>query len=109
MWAVDKLIWDDSGQCHPVSGESYLMYSDNDILMQWTGLLDINGIKIFEGDIVRFVTFDAAEKIIYEPPCFKAGVYSLRGYECVVIGNVFKNPNLLGTEWAIRGAPGIDK
>jgi len=98
MWAVDKLIWDDNGRVYPIggqSGESFLVYSDKDMLMQSTGLFDVTGVEIFENDIIRLVTFGAIEKVICDPPCFRTATHSLRGYECEVIGNIFENPDLL--------------
>jgi uncharacterized phage protein (TIGR01671 family) len=95
IWPVDKIVWGDNGKCHPVSGESFLVYSDDDVLMQWTGLLDVDGTEIFVGDIVRFISFNAIEKVIYDPPRFKTASCSLQGYECKIIGNIFENPDLL--------------
>lgn len=97
MWPVDKLIWDDRGQCHPVSGESFLVYSDRDVLMQWISLLDVDGVEIFEGDIVQFTHSKAIEKVICDSPCFKTPIRSPRGCDCKIIGNIFENSNILET------------
>ena len=63
----------------------------NLVLMQSTGLKDLNGVEIFEGDIVKVTVNDG----FYYSETIK---YS--GYENKeVIGNVYENPELLeGTE-----------
>lgn len=95
MWPVDKMVWSNDGRCHPVGGESYLLYSDSDILMQSIGMADVNGVGIFENDIVKFACCGGTHRVIYEPPRFKTASHSLQGYECEVIGNVFENPDIL--------------
>ena len=95
IWPVDKMVWGDNGHCHPIREENYLIYSDDDKLMQSTGLHDVAGNEIFEGDLVQFTTFDAVDVVIYEPPAFKTRRQSLQGYECKVIGNIYENPELL--------------
>lgn len=86
-------------------------------LGQYTGLTDINGVKIFEGDIVKvdddFDTFGKMAGEIREV-WFKDGGFRLkpkyassidrgdRGYwmedgsDFEVIGNIYDNPELLG-------------
>ena len=91
MWPVDKIAWDNKGRCHPINGESFLVYSDADKLMRSIGLCDIEGAEIYEGDIVEFQTFDAVEPVIFASPCFKTPNYNLDGYEVKIIGNIYES------------------
>ena len=88
-------------------------YGNEQNIMQFTGLLDKNGSKIFEGDIVTYKrgvgnwtgqTMTTTHKIIFteEVNAFVmdhgSSYIKLRkhwGYEYEVIGNIFENPDLL--------------
>jgi len=77
-----------------------------DILMQFTGLLDTNGVEIYEGDIVfskrsgnKGQVFWHDERGYWEVDCSITDKYIQPNddwcdYE--VIGNIHENPELLG-------------
>lgn len=91
------------------------------VLMQSTGLKDLKGVDIFEGDIVHvldseqinqidengayidafFEEIDEIDSVVFGDGCFKLkrtglGVYICRSVEDFkIIGNIYENPELL--------------
>jgi uncharacterized phage protein (TIGR01671 family) len=97
---------------------SHYICPEGFVLMQFTGLLDKNGVEIYEGDVVRrsSETLDQCfnNEITYEGSSFcirTQDLVSLKfsnqaldlyiprdkpaGYDIEVIGNIYENPELL--------------
>ena len=82
---------------------SYRNFNDTE-LMEYTGLKDMKGKEIYEGDIL-FETFrEEYFKVVFENGSFRAEVdeYSLdlEDYAniCEIVGNIYENPELMEDE-----------
>lgn len=81
---------------------SFWLQSTDYELMQFTGLLDKNGVKIFEGDLCQYFKDDLLLVEWHQPDTqFKLkrlnGIKECLRFDCdiEVIGNCFQNPELL--------------
>ena len=87
-------------------GEPELNNLHNLVLMQYTGLKDINGVEIYEGDVL-FHPLQGRRKVYY-PYSERVASYGLRNIDngfgstlqdshdvWEVIGNIYENPELL--------------
>ncbi|HEO6694322.1 TPA: hypothetical protein VBA85_000880 [Streptococcus agalactiae] len=79
---------------------------DDYILMQSTGMLDKNGVEIFDGDIVKLRYTISSDFELFKVNQFRGGSWHidnrrrgsdlwLRNEDCEVIGNIHENPELL--------------
>ncbi|RRA73801.1 hypothetical protein D5F89_01580 [Streptococcus agalactiae] len=79
---------------------------DDYILMQSTGMLDKNGVEIFDGDIVKLRYTISSDFELFKVNQFRGGPWRidnrrreaylwLRKEDCEVIGNIHENPELL--------------
>lgn len=87
--------------------ESLSFRSFNNVeLMQYTGLKDKHGKKIYDGDIIEISYKNSSikqnAKVVYEKGCFFADLGDRIAYyiyevddKCEVIGNIYENKELL--------------
>ena len=72
---------------------------DPETVGEFTGLQDINGVDIYEGDIIQDKNFDGAMGFVeYQEDGFFIGdplSWILENSPCQVIGNIHDNPDLL--------------
>lgn len=106
---VITMSWFSMWVCFEVNGEKVYRDMSKVVLMQYTGLKDMNGKEIYEGDIVKF-----ADVVGYVEYYLGSYIIKVRdGYgsfydffdfynekgdlveELEVIGNIYENPELL--------------
>lgn len=101
-WAVDKL-----GRTFSILDKCvYDEFTDEIELMQYTGLKDMNGVEIYENDIVKAYRTCKSDLITFANGSFGIAPDYWHSFEsftnfygkCEVIGNKFQNPELLETE-----------
>lgn len=109
---IEFRCWNEHGKCfHGMSelGDKLHLFNNKNpsyVIEQFTGLLDCNGVRIFEGDIINHL-----HPLDYKPNFveFKDGAFRvsigrwvmildslyIKSNELVVIGNIHQNSELL--------------
>ena len=114
MRTIKFRAWDESQKYMAKQGtpdletiQSFFFHFGDCQLMQFTGLTDKNGVEIYEGDIVKVDIFTKNYCIVFgESKKWGASfqyksdfsIYYLTESftrDCLVIGNIFDNPELL--------------
>ena len=79
----------------------YLHVPERADIMQFTGLRDMNGKEIYEGDVIEFSdqnTSNSEPFTVRQAVVFDGGSFypkPTRGEHAIVIGNIYENPELL--------------
>ncbi len=87
---------------------------DDPIITEWTGFVDLKGVKVYEGDIIQsvLVPWGSSLKETIAPIYFSKGAFKaiapLDSYvkskdvlNVTVIGNIYENANLI-EDWQLK-------
>jgi hypothetical protein len=105
---IEFRAWDKENKVMEIFGlphnpEIFFKYDLNTDLMQFTGLLDKNGKKIFEGDILKIYYQNNQKSYLKEVKWLNDisnkgrwdALDNCAYTSCEVVGNIFENPELL--------------
>ena len=112
VWGIEyiadnKIELNDDYIFNPYTNVAENIYAKTKIyLMQSTGLKDINGVVIYEGDVVHiydeeeYRTIDELDNVIIRGGCFTTERYGYDFYNCEgdyleVVGNIYETPEWL--------------
>lgn len=92
-WIDGKIDWVDTSKSDD--------FDEDLILMQYTGKKDINGVEIYEGDILQSEHFFEYQ-VVFKGDCWRCEPLKNNhlknrfiGNDLEIIGNIYENPELL--------------
>jgi hypothetical protein len=101
MEYIDDLYWFAENYVHEIEDSKGNGMHTKYVITQWTGLIDKNGMDIYEGDIVTGDSKGTLDIIVFGCGCFSLK-YAIQQHEATywgdeveVKGNIFDNPKLL--------------